>query len=168
MDTQVISFTERILQEYGKREPSCEGLIYWAGKIQGNLYLITHAIAPKTKASRHGILTSHDSNARVVEYLCDNELVYISQVHTHPGIWVDHSEVDNEETAFRSEGFLSIVVPCFSRKGILPWKQCGVHLYTNSKFERLGEKYVNAKFSVKAINKQKVEFKDFRHERGLV
>ncbi|MFD0940191.1 hypothetical protein [Pedobacter boryungensis] len=168
VDVQVIEFTERVLREYGNKKPSCEGLIYWAGHVQNNIHYITHAIAPKTQASRYGIQTSHNSNALVVEYLCDNDLVYISQVHTHPGKWVDHSDVDNEETAFRSEGFLSVVVPLFSKNGILPWEQCGVHLYHGSEFKRLANRYLSKRFSVKKINQNKVEFKDFRYERDLV
>ncbi|WP_285009622.1 hypothetical protein [Pedobacter faecalis] len=168
VDSQVLDFTHRVLQDYGNKKPSCEGLIYWAGRIEGNKHFITHAIAPKTKASRYGILTTHESNALVVEYLCDNDLVYISQVHTHPGKWVDHSDVDNEETAFRSDGFLSIVVPFFSRNGILPWKQCGIHLFVNDEFQRLGDKYVSRRFIPKKLNRDKMVFKDFRNERGVV
>jgi len=143
-------------------------LIYLAGYVQQNNYYITHAIAPKTKASRYGLFTTHESNAAVVEYLCDNNLVYISQVHSHPGDWVEHSDVDNEETAFRSEGFLSIVVPVFSRRGILPWSQCGVHLFINGAFQRLGSRYVKKRFKVAKLNKEVITFKDFRNERGLV
>ena len=168
VDPQVLSFTHQILRDYGNKKPGCEGLVYWAGSVKNNEYCISHAIAPKTKASRHGILTTHESNALVVEYLCDNDLVYISQVHSHPGTWVDHSDVDNEETAFRSEGFLSLVIPTFSENGILPWKQCGVHLFVKNEFKRLSNKYVKKRFILRELNKDKMKFKDFRNERGMV
>jgi hypothetical protein len=168
IDTQVITFTDQVLKDYGSKNPSCEGLVYWAGRVEGNKYYITHGVAPKIKASRRDIYTTHESNAAVVEYLCDNELVYIAQVHSHPGDWVEHSEVDNEETAFRSEGLVSIVVPVFSTRSILPWSQCGFHLYTDGAFEFLSTKYVNKRFSVRKLNKEAINFKDFRNEQGMV
>ena len=168
IDQLVLRFTEVVLQDYGNKSPACEGLIYWAGHIDGNKFYVTHAIAPKVAASRYGFLTTHESNAMVVEYLCDNNLIYIAQVHSHPGEWVEHSDIDNEETAFRSEGFISLVVPLFSKKGILPWKQCGVHLYTHDEFKMLSSKYVKKRFSVSNLNKQSITFKDYRNEAGLV
>lgn len=168
IDSQVMIFTDQVLKDYGNKKPSCEGLVYWAGKVEGDKYYVTHAVAPKTKASRRDIYTTHESNGLVVEYLCDNELVYIAQVHSHPGNWVEHSEVDNEETAFRSEGLVSIVVPVFSERNILPWSQCGFHLYTNGAFKFLSTKYVNKRFTVHKLNKEVITFKDFRNEQGLV
>jgi hypothetical protein len=168
IDAQVMSFTDQILKDYGNKKPSCEGLVYWAGKVEGNKYYVTHAVAPKIKASRRDIYTTHESNGVVVEYLCDNDLVYIAQVHSHPGDWVEHSQVDNEETAFRSEGLVSIVVPVFSNRGILPWSQCGFHLFTDGAFKFLSTKYVNKRFNVRKLNKGTIHFKDFRNDPGLV
>lgn len=168
IDTQALNFTDHVLKDYGNKKPSCEGLVYWAGKIENNKYYITHAVAPKTKASRYGIYTTHESNGRVVEYLCDNDLVYIAQVHSHPGNWVEHSDVDNEETAFRSEGLVSVVVPAFSERGILPWSQCGFHLFTGGSFKFLSTRYVKRRFIVRKLNKELINFKDYRDEQGLV
>jgi hypothetical protein len=168
IDSQVMAFTDQILKDYGNKKPSCEGLVYWAGKVENNKHYITHAVAPKIKASRRDIYTTHESNGVVVEYLCDNDLVYIAQVHSHPGDWVEHSEVDNEETAFRSEGLVSIVVPVFSNRGILPWSQCGFHLFTAYAFKFLSTRYVNKRFNVRKLNKETMNFKDFRNEQGLV
>ena len=159
----VIEFTEKILCEYGNRKHKAEGLVYWAGIIDGEKYFINAAITPKTEASRYGILTTHDANASFVDFISDNDLVYIAQVHSHPSTWVDHSEVDNEETAFRSEGLISIVVPCFSENGMLPLKQCGIHRYFIDGFKRLTIKYVQKHFKI-LTKSDNVILKDLRYE----
>lgn len=162
IDNNVIEFTNNILRQYGNQNPSSEGVVYWAGTIQGENYNVTCAVAPQVKASRYGFLTTHSANEQFVEFLCDHELVYISQVHSHPGLWVDHSQVDDEETAFRANGLLSVVVPLFSREGILPLSQCGIHIYDVSKFKRLSNKYIKRRFEITLLNDSKIILKDFR------
>jgi hypothetical protein len=159
----VIEFTEKVLREYGNREPKAEGLVYWAGTIDGEKYFVNAAIAPRTEASRYGILTTHNANARFVDFISDNDLVYIAQVHSHPSTWVDHSDVDNKETAFRSEGLVSVVVPSFSEDGMLPFKRCGIHRYFPDGFKRLTSTYVLKHFKLLA-KPSKVILKDLRYE----
>lgn len=160
---EAINYTIKILLEYERFKPSAEGLVYWAGHVENDIHYVTAAVAPRTDASRYGIFTSHDSNARFVEFLCDSDLIYIAQVHSHPGDWVDHSVVDNEETAFRSEGLVSVVVPCFGRKGMLPVSICGIHRYAGGKFIRLSNKYLKTHVIVK--NMPGTILKDLRYEK---
>jgi proteasome lid subunit RPN8/RPN11 len=160
----VIDYTINILREYGTREHAAEGLIYWAGAVNGDVFNITAAIAPQTDSSRHGIKTSNESNAMFVEYVCDQGLEYIAQVHSHPGTWVDHSGVDNEETAFRSEGLVSIVVPSFGADGMTPLTKCGIHRYSNGKFIRLNDSYIKKHFCLTTSQINNSLFKDLRNE----
>lgn len=162
--TEVIDYTINILREYGTRKCPAEGLVYWAGEINSDTINITAAIAPETDSSRHGIRTSNESNARFVEFICDHGLEYIAQVHSHPGTWVDHSTVDNEETAFRSEGLISIVVPNFGKDGMLPLTNCGMHRFNKGKFIRLNNKYIKKHFSMTKYQTDKSLFKDLRNE----
>jgi hypothetical protein len=161
---EVIDYTVQILQEYGRGKDAAEGVVYWAGSVNGDVRNITAAIAPKTDSSRYGINTSNESNAKFVEFICDYDLEYIAQVHSHPGTWVDHSEVDNEETAFRSEGLVSIVVPSFGENGMSPLFMCGIHRFSNGKFIRLNNKYIKKHFLVNTSNKNTSHFKDLRDE----
>jgi hypothetical protein len=164
IDRRIIDFTVCILQEYGMRRHAEEGVVYWAGTVNESEYKISAAIAPKVKASRYGFFTDHNSNARFVEFINDNDLVYISQVHSHPGKWVDHSPVDDEGTAFRSEGLLSVVVPCFGRNGMLPLTSNGIHRYHLRKFTRLSNAYVKKHFKIINTSIDNITLKDFRYE----
>lgn len=160
----VIDYTIKILKEYGARVYPAEGLVYWAGTVSGDIINITTAIAPQTDSSSYGIKTSNEFNARFVEFICDQGLEYFAQVHSHPGKWVNHSDVDNEETAFRSEGLVSIVVPSYGADGMLPLTMCGIHRYSNGKFIRLNEKYIKKHFSVTTRQINNSVLKDLRHE----
>ena len=160
----VIDNTIKILREYGTREHAAEGLIYWAGAVNGDVFNITAAIAPQTDSSRYGIKTSNESNARFVEFICDHGLEYIAQVHSHPGTWVDHSGVDNEETAFRSEGLVSIVVPSYGAGSMEPLTKCGIHRYSSGKFIRLNDRYIKNHFCVATSQMNNSLFKDLRNE----
>jgi hypothetical protein len=161
---EVIDFTVKVLAEYGAKKYPEEGLIYWAGKIHGSTFEIISAVAPKTTSTRYGFETSNASNARFVEFICDNDLQYIAQVHSHPGKWVDHSIVDDEQTAFRSEGLVSIVVPVFGSTGMIPLSICGFHRYTNGQFVRLANSYIKEHFEITSNNNFSSLIKDFRHE----
>ena len=161
---EIIDFTVKILLEYGNKRPPSEGVVYWAGRQSKNEWEICSAIAPAVEASKYGFETGYNGNARFVSFICDNDLQYVSQVHSHPSTWVDHSPIDDKETAFRSEGLLSIVVPTFGRHGIFPLKQCGVHIHTKGAFKRLTNKYVGGHFHVGQPQQSIIILKDFRHE----
>jgi len=164
VDSRVIDFTVKILQEYGMPPVEAEGVVYWAGTVRSGIFSVTAAFAPAVVPSRYGFMTDHHSNGQFTEFICDNELVYIAQVHSHPGPWVDHSGIDDRETAFRSEGLLSLVVPVYARRGMEPLRCCGVHRYHNSNFDRLSDRYINKHFTITASTKKKIILKDARHE----
>jgi|GEM_PF-1248564 len=162
VDKAVINFTVKILQEYGKLTHKAEGVVYWAGKVRRDEFIISAAFAPAVTASRYGFLTDHYSNGLFAEFICDNELVYIAQVHSHPGIWVDHSGIDDRETAFRSEGLLSLVVPTYGNDGMFPFKRCGIHRYHNSNFDRLSDRYISKHFTGINLPETQIILKDAR------
>lgn len=162
VDKAVIDFTSNILQEYGKLPQAAEGVVYWAGKVKGGEFIVSAAFAPAVTASRYGFLTDHYSNGLFTEFICDNDLVYIAQVHSHPGIWVDHSGIDDRETAFRSEGLLSLVVPNYGNNGMLPFKYCGIHRYHNSNFDRLSDRYISKHFTNIHLPATQIILKDAR------
>jgi hypothetical protein len=146
--SQAIGETESILREYGKKYDPNEGLVYWGGNKDANLVTVHAVIAPKTESSYGRVSTSHRANFDFVEYLNSYNLIQIAQVHSHPTSWVDHSNGDDEWAAFKIEGLLSIVVPEYGSKGMLPLTTCGVHLYTQGCFVRLSKKYISKHFLI--------------------
>jgi hypothetical protein len=162
LPSEVISHTERILAEYGGKEPPHEGLVYWGGQKHGNRATISIVIAPKTVSGYGRVSTSPRSNFDVVRLLNKYCGVQIAQVHSHPGIWVDHSPGDDDLAAFKVAGLLSIVVPRYCHKGMSPLSSCGIHRYTNREFIRLSPNYINSHFKVE--NSIRLVFEDLRNE----
>jgi len=139
---KAIEYTDQILKEYADLTPSNEGLVYWAGILKNNHYIVKAVIAPETDSDYGRVSTSHKSNLNFVLALNELDLIQLAQVHSHPGSWVDHSDGDDTYAAFKIEGLVSIVVPEYSIRGLIPLTQCGIHRYFNSDFHRLSDKYV--------------------------
>ncbi len=162
VDRKVIDFTEDILLGYRKRKPSHEGLVYWCGKRDGKKVYVNSVIAPKTISSPGRVSTTYESNAKFVRLLSKNKIVQIAQVHSHPSTWVGHSDGDNKFAAFKVKGLLSIVVPSYGKDGMLPFQECGMHLFTGKKFIKLSNQYVKKRFKI--IEKSYQLLADLRNE----
>ena len=89
-------------------------------------------------------------------HLAKSGLALLGQVHSHPGAFVDHSAGDNERALMPYDGFLSIVVPYYARRGMQPLTVCGVHVFENSRFRRIQDSEIEARFRIVA------EFTDLR------
>jgi hypothetical protein len=162
IDEEVISFTEKILEEYASFDPSHEGFVYWCGTRLGDNIHITGAIAPRTVSSPFRVSTDYQSNAEFVRTLSANKLFMIAQVHSHPGDWIDHSPGDDERAAFKFKGLLSIVVKQYGEKGMMPLHSCGVHRFDGEDFFRLTTAYVKKHFKIVHNTCQLI--KDLRNE----
>jgi hypothetical protein len=158
----LINITESILLEYSHKTPPSEGLVYWAGTKQKEVVNITTCIAPRIISNQYNLTVDHYSNFRVVEALSKSRLVHIGQVHTHPTKWVDHSDTDSVCASFKTSGILSIVVPNYALKGILPLTQCGTHRFDDNIFIRLSNKYIKSHFKI--TNEKDFSLIDLRNE----
>jgi len=159
---EVISHTERILSEYGRKKPPHEGLVYWGGKKEGERITVSTLIVPKTVSDYGRVSTSPRSNFDVVRLLNKHNCVQIAQVHSHPGTWVDHSLGDDDLAAFKVNGLVSIVVPRYCHRGMMPLSSCGIHRYTSGEFIRLSRDYIKIHFRIE--NSISPVLEDLRHE----
>lgn len=155
ISSKVIKYTERVLHDYANKNPSNEGLVYWAGKVSNNTIKVTAVIAPNTESDFGRVSTSHKDNFHVVNELSKLKLVEVAQVHSHPGHFVGHSDGDDEWAAFKFDGLLSLVVPNYCKDGMLPLEKCGVHRYENEEFIRLSTEYVKKHFRLVDDNNSK-------------
>ena len=162
LPSEVISHTERILSEYGRKKPPHEGLVYWGGKREGERITVSIFIAPKTVSDYGRVSTSPRSNFDVVRLLNKHNGIQVAQVHSHPGTWVDHSFGDDDLAAFKVNGLVSIVVPRYCHRGMMPLSSCGIHRYTNGEFIRLTPDYVKSHFRIE--NSISPVLEDLRHE----
>lgn len=146
--TRVIDESVGLLQGAGDERSAHEKVLYWAGKSFDDRWVLTSCIAPKATTTWGSYSTSASENAKVIKFLAESELELLCQVHSHPGDLVGHSTGDDEGAFMPFENFVSIVVPNYGQRGILPLTQCGVHRFNNGKFVRLSDKEVEASFSV--------------------
>jgi len=158
--SKVIRDTEKVLTEYARIKPANEGLVYWGGIEGGNIITVRAVIAPQTESDFGMVSTSHRSNFDFVRTLSKYNLVQVAQVHSHPSNWVDHSPGDDTLAAFKTEGLLSIVVPEYCDRGMLPLVTCGIHRYTRWDFIRLSKKYITSHFVIR--NDLSSYLEDFR------
>lgn len=158
---EVISHTERILSEYGRKKPPHEGLVYWGGKKESERITVSTVIAPKTVSDYGRVSTSPRSNFDVVRLLNKHNVIQIAHVHSHPGTWIDHSLGDDDLAAFKVNGLVSIVVPRYCHRGMMPLSSCGIHRYTDGKFIRLSLDYIKSHFRIE--NSEGLVFEDLRH-----
>lgn len=140
--------TAAVLRESGSRGESHEGIVYWAGRRIGNECFITTLMAPAAQTTYGSFNTSSAANAKVIMYLAKSGLELIGQVHSHPGPYVDHSDGDDERALMPYEGFYSVVVPIYASQGMRPLTICGVHVFENSRFRRLSNPEILARFHI--------------------
>jgi proteasome lid subunit RPN8/RPN11 len=132
----VVRESERVLR--ASHDNPTELVAYWFGHNAGSEWVVTTCVVPAADARRGGFSTSRAANAEVVLYAADHRLCLLAQIHTHPGSFVDHSDIDIERAFMPFENYLSIVVPHYCWQGILPLSQCGVHRFEQGRFNRLG------------------------------
>ena len=142
----VLKQTVKVLQGSGTIFEAQEGVGYWAGRRFSAGMIVTTCIAPAAKTTSKSFETSSYANAQVVAYLAATDLELLGQVHSHPAFRVDHSVGDNERALMPYEGFLSIVVPHYGRRGMTPLADCGVHVFESGLFRRLGRTEVESRF----------------------
>ncbi|MBI5021130.1 MAG: Mov34/MPN/PAD-1 family protein [Ignavibacteriales bacterium] len=134
--------------KFGLSDKPHEGIVYWAGKRDPKGVIVIRCLTPNAKTAWGSFQTSAQANAEIIKILCKEHLELIGQVHTHPGKFVGHSDGDDQLALMPYEGFLSIVVPQYARGGMLPLTKCGVHVFENGYFRRLGSVEIKKTFHV--------------------
>lgn len=158
---QAIEDTEQILLDFSSKLYPCEEIVYWAGVREGNKSIVRLVVAPEAKTDSGRVTVSQDANFYFVKALSARNFVQIAQVHTHPSSWVGHSLGDSKYAAFKVKGLLSIVVPVYCKKGMLPLeKRCGIHRFDGYRFVRLSQKYIGTHFHI--LDNENSEIKDLR------
>lgn len=145
--TALIEETDRLLTSPGARSHE-EEILYWAGVESLGTWVILLCIRPRASRTRGSFRTTADANAEVIHELAEHRLHLLAQVHSHPDQFVDHSEGDDAGAFMPFENFISIVVPHYGDRGVLPLAQCGVHRMESGVFRRLAKPEVERSLRV--------------------
>jgi len=140
--------TMRVLQRSRDAQSAHESIVYWAGKTTDSAWIITTSIAPTAVTTWGSFQTSAASNAGVITFLATHELELLAQVHSHPGSCVDHSDGDDEGALMPYENYLSLIVPNYAKKGMLPLTSCGIHRFNTGQFKRLTNQEIDKLFKI--------------------
>jgi hypothetical protein len=116
-----------------------EGLALWLGRADGHLALVTHVVAPRGPGFRTSPLQlklSWNAMARLTDLAGELETYLVGQIHSHPGLFVDLSEVD-EKYGVRCQDYLSLVCPHYAQRPVAGIDECGVHMFDCGNYRRL-------------------------------
>ena len=124
--------TRDFLRKMG--EKYLEGLVVWAGVVDGETCEIRSVVAPRQSsiATPSGLLLSLDDTSLhdLNRHLYESGHRLIAQVHSH-GEHAYHSETDNQHSIVTALGGWSIVVPHFAISDDLLWNCAVLRLSRN-------------------------------------
>ncbi|MDH5691227.1 MAG: Mov34/MPN/PAD-1 family protein [Candidatus Bathyarchaeota archaeon] len=144
----IIKKTTKYLRRYGKQH--YEGLLFWSGiqTASGDAFVTTCIYPRITSCSAGHARMDAIPGAEVVSETRRRGLIVLAQIHSHPGS-AFHSGTDNCYPFVFSEGFFSIVVPYFGKKGMEPLWKCRIYRYgRDEKWHELVKKDIERTFLI--------------------
>lgn len=107
-----------------------ESTLLWGGRRFGNEAVAMAVLCPTggdVSFSRGLVRVGPDTTAEMGRWLRAQGLRGLAQVHTHPGLWIDHSRTDDAFPIVSSDGFVSLVWPNYASLPIQQITEMGVH-----------------------------------------
>jgi hypothetical protein len=83
-----------------------------ARQVEDDVSTVVHP--PHSSTARSCVVDGAWATAFFLDLASRRDRV-VAQVHTHPGRWVEHSDLDDRHVLVPVEGFISIVIPDFAR-----------------------------------------------------
>lgn len=105
-------------------------------RLAGGDGVVTTATVPQAQQSAGHFTVTADEMSRAGKHLRNHGLVRLAQVHTHPGLDVDHSIIDDTCAYSRKQGAISIVLPRHAAGDPLP-TEGAVHVHDGQQWHRL-------------------------------
>jgi len=140
--------TRDALREYGRR--GYEGLVLWAGVIDGRFAAVKQAIIPEQNPIKNesgvGYFVESHVLFKLSRHLEKERLRLIAQVHSHPTD-AYHSDTDDRYAIVTEDGGLSLVVPDFAIRP-MTLDDCAIYRLHNRAWLELDDSQVAATFRV--------------------
>jgi hypothetical protein len=131
-----------LLQRAGRRE---SGLFWYGERDSHGSGTVAFVVAPRQRMSWGNYHVSAEALAEVVQRL-PPQWKPLSQVHSHPGPWVEHSRYDDQMVSSRRA--LSIVFPSYGQAGAPFPTGVGVHEWQNDYWYLLTLKQASRRLAV--------------------
>lgn len=140
--------TGDVLRAYGER--NCEGLLLWAGHVNGTRATVRRVIEPVQTPIQEelgvGYFVEVAALLSLSRLLATERLRLIAQVHSHPRE-AFHSDTDDRFAIVTESGGFSLVVPDFACRP-MSLGECAVYRLSRGDWLRLGVSEVAATFRV--------------------
>jgi hypothetical protein len=151
--SDALTATLDLLRGAGRRE---SGLFWYGLRDSSGNGIVTYVVAPRQRMSRGNYHISAQDMGEVVHRLPD-DWKPLAQVHSHPGVGVEHSRYDDHMLSSRR--VLSLVFPSYGRgRRVFP-AGVGVHEWQNGYWHLLD--FVSARHRVVPID-ARVRVEDLR------
>ena len=115
-----------------------EGLALWLGKTEGSCARVTHIVSLHGDGFRTSPLQlrlSWNAMSALTELADKLDAYLVGQIHSHPGHFIDLSEVD-QVYGIRCQNYLSMVCPHYAQRAIVGIHECGVHIFDRGNYRR--------------------------------
>lgn len=128
-----------------------EGLALWFGTLnEGGVAEVTHLVQPVGPGFESTALylrLSMRAIGQLTDFAENLGVFLIGQIHSHPGNFVDLSELDIRQ-GFRFQDFLSIVCPQYAQRLDTRLSDCGAHTFDNGAYRRMARAEMEARLVI--------------------
>ena len=138
-----------VMRPHGAR--GNEGLALWFGSGDDYHVHITHVVevfGPGFFTAPHFMSLSMRAMTVLTEFAEKQGVFLAGQIHSHPGSFVDLSELD-EVHGIRTPDYLSIVCPYYAQRRIAGLHECGVHVFERDRYRRLAADEIERRIMVR-------------------
>lgn len=128
-----------------------EGLALWFGTLgEQGVAEITHLVepfGPGFSSTPLYLRLSMRAIGQLTEFADSTGVILIGQIHSHPGTFVDLSELDVRQ-GFRFQDFLSVVCPHYAQRKNTAFEDCGAHVFDGGTYRRMGQAEIQARLVI--------------------
>ena len=129
---------DELIRTFQATRRRVEQVAYLDGLETQDLSIVTTVAFPNGILRAYSYRVPPEAMSEAGKHLRKWGLVRLAQVHTHPGVDVDHSPEDDRRAYSQEAGAVSIVLPNYGR-GDLSLRNIGFHLREPGGWARLGE-----------------------------
>jgi len=130
----VAAATVDLLQGSRGADGRHEGLAVWVGRREGDAQVVTAVSAPTADHQRRRVHAGATAMGAVLQHARARRLVFIAQVHSHPGADTTHSDADDQEVFMPGEGMFSVVVAHYGDGGFTQAGGVGLHQFQGGRW----------------------------------
>lgn len=136
-----------------------EGLALWFGSTDGSYAKITHVVelaGPGFRTAPQQMYVSLRAMSTLTNLAERLGVILIGQIHSHPGRYLDLSNVDKER-GIRSPDYLSVVCPFYAQRKLSGIEECGVHVFEDRQFRRMSPGEISQRLIMQDTNVVKIK-----------